>query len=175
MARSTISRRRLTDLQHAGAGVFVTINGTDGAGRKAANIVPVRAVFVDLDGAPFEPVLACPPPPHIAVESSPGRYHAYWLVRDLPLERFAPLQKAIAARFGGDPAIHDLPRVMRLPGFWHLKGEPFATRTLEQPPSELYPAEQVLAGFAPTDAKPAGSSTPYDDYEETRRADPRRS
>src|SRR5687767_2978121 len=48
--------RRLTTWQAGGAGVFVTVNATDGAGRKAENIVKVRAVFVDLDGSPLDPV-----------------------------------------------------------------------------------------------------------------------
>jgi len=39
-------------LNERGAGVFVTVNETDGKGRKGENIVRVRALFVDLDGAP---------------------------------------------------------------------------------------------------------------------------
>ncbi|WP_344019307.1 hypothetical protein, partial [Microlunatus capsulatus] len=46
----------LIRLQHQGAGVFVTVNRTDLKGRKATNIQEVRAAFVDLDGAPVEPV-----------------------------------------------------------------------------------------------------------------------
>ena len=34
----------LTDLQSRGAGVFITINATDGTGRKAENITRVRAL-----------------------------------------------------------------------------------------------------------------------------------
>jgi putative DNA primase/helicase len=119
---------RLAAWNAAGAGVFVTINATDGMGRKAANVVWVRALFCDLDGSPVEPVLQCCLRPHIVVESSPGRFHAYWRVTGLPLDRFAPVQKALAARFGGDPSVHDLSRVMRLPGFWHQKGAPSMSR-----------------------------------------------
>jgi hypothetical protein len=43
-------------LNREGAGVFVTVNETDLKGRTAKNITSVRAVFVDLDGAPLEPV-----------------------------------------------------------------------------------------------------------------------
>jgi len=39
-----------------GAGVFVTVNRTDGLGRRRQNIKQVRAIFLDLDGAPLEPV-----------------------------------------------------------------------------------------------------------------------
>jgi RepB DNA-primase from phage plasmid len=119
---------RLMAWQAAGAGVFCTIGETDGTGRRAQNIIRVRAVFVDLDGAPLQPVLAATPKPHIIIESSPGRFHAYWLVNDLPLDQFAPVQKSLAARFGGDPSVHDLSRVMRLPGFWHQKNAPFMSR-----------------------------------------------
>jgi len=61
-----------------GYGTYVTINQTDLRGRKTMNIVAVRALFVDLDGAPILPVLNCEVPPDIVVESSRGKYHAYW-------------------------------------------------------------------------------------------------
>jgi len=120
----------LTTLQQAGAGVFVTINETDGRGRKAANVTRIRACFVDLDGAPLDPVLACRLKPNMIVESSRGRFHAYWCVHDMVLDQFGPVQKAIAARFDGDPSVHDLPRVMRLPGFWHQKEQPFMSEVI---------------------------------------------
>jgi len=110
----------LSDMQRRGAGVFITINATDGVGRKAENITRVRALWLDLDGAPIEPVQEWETP-HIEVESSPGKWHAYWLVNDVTLDQFTPLQAALITKFNGDPSVKDLPRVMRLPGFWHLK------------------------------------------------------
>jgi putative DNA primase/helicase len=74
---------RLTAWSQSGAGVFVTVNETNGMGRKEENIVRARAVFVDLDGSPLQPVLACLLEPHIIVESSPGRWHAYGWSRTL--------------------------------------------------------------------------------------------
>jgi len=91
----------------------------------------VRAVFVDLDGAPLEPVLTCGLEPHIVCESSPGRFHAYWLCDDCPLDKFESVQRALARRFAGDGSVHDLPRVLRVPGFVHAKGEPFLSHVLE--------------------------------------------
>lgn len=111
----------LDALQEQRAGVFVTINGTDGKGRQARNVQRVRAVFVDLDGAPLAPILEAGLEPHIFVASSRARFHAYWLVDDCPLDQFKRVQLALARRFGGDPSVHDLPRVMRLPGFRHFK------------------------------------------------------
>ncbi len=121
----------LTRLQQQGAGVFIMVNQGDGQGRTAANVVKVRAHVLDLDGAPLEPVIKSDLPPHIVVESSPDKWHAYWLVEDCPLQEFKARQHALAARFNGDMAVCDLPRVMRLPGFWHQKGVPFQTRLVK--------------------------------------------
>lgn len=143
---------QLETLNCRGAGVFVMVNEGDGKGRKAANVQTVRALVVDLDDAPLAPVLDGPLRPHLVVQSSPERYHAYWLAGDLPLEHFTPLQKAIAARFKGDPSVIDLCRVMRLPGFWHRKAVPFRTRLLEahqHPPYTLAELEHAFGTEVP--------------------------
>ncbi|MBS0589505.1 MAG: primase C-terminal domain-containing protein [Proteobacteria bacterium] len=118
----------LARLNARGAGVFVMVNEGDGKGRAAANVQRVRALFVDLDGAPLQPVQAAALPAHCIIETSPHRWHAYWCVSDCTLEQFKPLQQALAARFDGDASICDLARVMRLPGFEHRKREPFTSR-----------------------------------------------
>ncbi len=125
----TIDQRanELTRLNNEGAGVFVMVNRGDAKGRKTENVLSVRAVFVDLDGSPLQPVKEAAVKPHIIVESSRGRYHAYWMVSDCALEDFTSVQKALAMRFQGDPSVCDLARVMRLPGFFHRKAEPFMT------------------------------------------------
>jgi RepB DNA-primase from phage plasmid len=87
-------------------------------------------VFVDLDGSTLQPVMACGLDPHIVVESSPGRFHAYWRVDALPLDQFGPVQRTIADRFNGDRTVTDLCRVMRLPGFPHRKAVPFMTKVI---------------------------------------------
>lgn len=148
---------RLQRVNTAGAGVFVTVNETDGKGRTAGNVVRVRALFVDLDGAPVEPVRDGPLVPHLIVESSPGRWHAYWIIAGCEKNDFRPLQQGLIARFGGDRACVDLPRVMRVPGFWHVKAEPFQTRIAEINESPAYEVDQVLEAFgwaSPADAVP---------------------
>jgi len=121
----------LAELNKAGAGVFITINAViPGKSRSTINIERVRAVFIDLDGAPLEPVLQFELAPNLIVESSPRRWHAYWLVSDCSLENFKDTQMALAEKFNGDKSVNDLPRVMRLPGFFHQKdpANPFMTR-----------------------------------------------
>ncbi|MEI4196442.1 phage/plasmid primase, P4 family, partial [Roseovarius sp. E0-M6] len=110
----------LAKLQEDGAGVFVTINETDGKGRGKRNIVCVRAQYIDLDGAKLEPVRDWLEP-DIICETSPGRWHVYWRVRDTPLEKFSAVQKRLIRAFDADSGVHDLSRVMRLPGFLHQK------------------------------------------------------
>jgi hypothetical protein len=121
----------LVELNERGAGIFFSVNETDGKGRQARNIVRVRAVFVDLDGAPLSFVLQAGLDPHCIVKSSPGRWHCYWRVSDCPLDDFKRVQMALARRFNGDTSVHDLPRVLRLPGFLHSKAEPFLSRLID--------------------------------------------
>lgn len=130
---------QLTALNNRGAGVFVMINEGDGVihpgcktCRTEKSVIRVRALFVDLDGAPLQPILEAVALPTLIVESSPERWHAYWSVSDACLEEFTNCQLALAKKFNGDPAIKDLPRVMRLPGFYHQKNEPFMTRIISR-------------------------------------------
>jgi hypothetical protein len=140
----------LARLNERGAGIFVTVNATDGNGRETTNIVRVRALFQDLDGSPLEPVTTDPdiPHPHIVVESSPSRWHTYQLVIGMEKKDFKATQKILIARYNSDKRVHDLPRVMRVPGFAHRKGEPFLTRIVSANGAAPYPAADLVAKLA---------------------------
>lgn len=125
----------LVSLNRQGAGIFVMINEGDGKTlpgsktcRTTKNVVRVRALFVDLDGSPVEPVMNSNPAPGIVVTSSPQRFHAYWPVDDVALDEFKPLQQKLARKFDADTSVCDLPRVLRVPGFYHQKSEPFMSQ-----------------------------------------------
>ncbi len=139
----------LAGLNARGAGVFFMVNAGDGKQRNTDCVQRVRALFLDLDGSPLEPVQAASLPPHSIVESSPDRWHAYWRVSDCPLERFKPMQQAMAAQFAGDVKVCDLPRVMRLPGFDHRKGVPFRTRLVTARDALAYTLAELIAAFGP--------------------------
>ena len=119
----------LTRLNNLGAGIFVTINETDLNGRTRENIVRVRYLFGDFDNG--VPLPEDGPQSYVTVQSSRTGRHAYWKANGVALDAFTPTQELIIKRFNGDPVVKDLSRVMRLPGFWHRKGEPFMTRILE--------------------------------------------
>lgn len=142
----------LPNINEQGAGVFLTINETDGKGRETKNITKVRAIYVDLDGAPVTPVLE--EMPHIVVESSPGKFHGYWLVKDFPLEAFKQTQQRLIKKFNGDKAVCDLPRVMRVPGYVHHKGEPFTTQIVFEHHGEPLTYAEVCEKFPPEPVKP---------------------
>lgn len=113
--------KTLAQLNLKGAGVFFTVNETDLKGRTTENIKKVRALFIDLDGSPLPNFKELKLFPNIIVKSSEGKYHCYWLVKDCPLESFSLYQQALATRFNSDPKVKDLPRVMRVAGFYHNK------------------------------------------------------
>ena len=150
---------RLSVLNRQGAGVFVTANETDLKGRAKGNIIRVRSLFVDHDTADPDRLQTLADkleqwPPSCIVESSPGKHHFYWWA-SLPLAEFADAQARMIAWHGSDPAVKDLPRVMRLPGFYHQKGEPFRVQMIHQS-GERYTAEQVREHLA---AIPSASIT----------------
>lgn len=140
------------------SGVYFTLNTINGK-RRSENVVAVNTLFLDLDGAPLDPVYeaarAGAPPPHAIIESSPDRFHCYWLVEDCSLEQFTPLQKALAQRFDGDPSVCDLPRLSRLPGFKHVKkqkggalSEPFMSRVIHaQQDTPAYKVDHLIQGL----------------------------
>lgn len=138
----------LSELNEQGAGIFVTVNETDGKGRKAANVTALRALFADADSGE----VTLPIPPSLTVNSARGP-HPYWLLEpDERLDRFTEAQQQIATALGTDPTVKDLSRVMRLPGFLHRKGEPKLV-TWEMGTGKRYTIGEVLAAF-PSAPKP---------------------
>lgn len=135
--------------QRKGSGVYVMVNEGDGKGRGVGNVRRVRAVFADFDGAPLSNLTTVHLQPHVLLESSPGRYHAYWRCDGLGLEGFPFVQATISNRLSSDPTVNDVCRVMRVPGFWHLKHEPFRSRILEWNTHAPFSSAEILAEFPP--------------------------
>jgi P4 family phage/plasmid primase-like protien len=103
-----------------GMGIFVSVNRTDGKGKKIENITDVRACIIDGDDIPLpdkfelEPSMQC--------SRSETRWHAYWLLKEgEDLNKWVKVQKALIAHYGTDRQIHNLDRVIRMPGFNNCK------------------------------------------------------
>lgn len=124
-------KRWLIAKANEGCGVYFTLNRCDGKGRRAANVVEYQVAGVDFDGEPLPQWQ--PLPFDIVVESSPGRYHGYFLLdkgTDLPL--WSDTQARLAEFYNADRKVFDPPRVFRLPGFYHQKSTPFRTKILNK-------------------------------------------
>ena len=141
--------------QSKGAAIAVTVAETDGRGRKNANMVRPRAVWIEADnGLPR----ALPLPPTITVETSPGRDHYIYLVRDLTWELWHGVQQTLIADYGSDPQAGGRNQVLRLPGTLHQKdpARPHLVRIVEELTSErIYTAAEIAAAFPPRPTSPS--------------------
>jgi len=141
----------LIELNERGAAIAVTMNETDLQGTKNDNIKRVRSIKLDLDGAPLDAVIADSFRPHIVVESSPDRFHCYYLVENFPLNEFVDAQKACAAKFDGDEQVALLNHRARLPGFFHMKSphQPFRVRITDYKVHSEFGADEIWGAFPP--------------------------
>jgi len=164
----------LVQLNNQGAGVFITVQRTDGTGRKKKNIVVIRSFFVEDDSGTGG--IALPIEPQITVESSPGKYHRYLLCRDVPLDEFESIQQRLVDDFGSDPCAKDRARVLRLPGFYHQKvnvkkgltGEPFMVRIANATSGDRYSFSEIVKALPPvhlSDPKLTVSNNLFSDIE----------
>ena len=155
--------RGLLDLYEQGAGAWVTINDTEGNGRKASAVTRVRAVWQEDDDG-FEGEF--PLEPSLVVETSPGHFHRYWLVSgDWPADEqgrkdFAGVMACMVAAYGSDKGAKDISRVLRVPGFLHRKNpaEPHMVRIVGGN-RRRYTRAQIMEAFPPPEktAAPRGN------------------
>ena len=106
--------------QQSGCGVYITINETDGSGRRENNITQCRACFIDIDNQllPSRWMVE----PSAVVQRNPNYAHVYWLIEPTDdFEKWQHTQYQLAVYYGVKDRLFDLPRVMRAPGFKHLK------------------------------------------------------
>jgi len=110
--------------QSDGYCIFIVVNE---GGNEPADIEKVRALFIDGDYLPRPDTWEWHVEPDFITHRGPHNWHAYWLVDDLPPEKFENAQRRLIEHYRSDKAVHDLPRVMRLAGTLHLK-DPLHTR-----------------------------------------------
>lgn len=130
----------LWEANRTGVSIFLTINTTDGKGRKTENITGLRALFVDIDDPGVHAVVDAT----MTVWSGHG-WHAYWTLQEgEPLDAFTAAQKHLIRFYGSDKAVCDLPRAMRVPGFLNPK-EPVAPVRLTMQTDTRWTIADVLA------------------------------
>ncbi len=129
--------RLLSYMQSLGAGAFFVVNKLDGVGQRQANVTAIRALYVDADSRPeverlsaFITTTGLTPTALVAsggIHDGVEKLQAYWRVSGCPVAEFTRAQLTLISRIDTDAAVQDASRVMRVPGFWHQKGEPRQT------------------------------------------------
>jgi putative DNA primase/helicase len=142
----------LCRLNRLGAGIFVTVNATKLKGRRIKeNIAHTRGIWSDNDGG--RPASDYPLAPSLMVQSSPGKSQDYWLFANgetLSPDFHGAVMERMIEDYGADKDAKDLVRVLRLPGFHHLKNpnQPFQVRIIEAS-GKRYTRAEILRAFPP--------------------------
>lgn len=151
--RCTVDEARAWNTPERGFGIFATVNDFGDAPRRKDNLVAICAWAVDMDdgtkGEMHRKLLASPLVPSIIVETKRG-YQAQWLAAPgakrehwnaIVLERLVP-------HFGADKNARDLCRILRMPGYLHLKdpSDPFPVR-LAWKHQVAYTERQIAEAF----------------------------
>jgi hypothetical protein len=128
-----IARSEAATWNAQGNGVFATINEFDGA-RRIENLRRICTWAVDLDEGDKEQQLrrieSTPLIPSRIVETKNG-YHVHWHAEDGTAKRWNEIVlDRLVPWFGADKNARDIARILRVPGYWHLKDPeaPFMVR-----------------------------------------------
>lgn len=168
-------QRWLRYLNAGGYDLYVSMN-TFQPGRRSrteANLRDVRHIYLDFDGGGAEALAALRarpdlPPPSYVVHSSPGKFQTIWNVQGFAPQAAKTLLKHLAYTLGADAAVHDLSRVLRLPGFRNYKYRPAPFVRLEAGASPAsytptdFPTPQAVPSRMKTDrsrVKPSGRAS----------------
>lgn len=141
-------------LNEQGAGIFTTVNRCIGQ-RSKDNVTNIRSVHADVDNARDQQrkvLTESLPPSIIVISSDPTKLHLYWLLNqaaEKEKEAVGQLNRLLAYDYGADKAATDVARILRLPGFKHMK-----YRHLGQTPvvtasynNRIYSLAEVQAAF----------------------------
>ena len=115
----------LEQLNASGAGIFFCVNQCQGK-RKKENVTRVRCVHADFDSAIQSQIDAVRQKlrPSIEVHTSgTTKHHFYWALDtadDIDVPTAEAMNRALVD-LGADPAATDTSRLLRLPGFLHMK------------------------------------------------------
>lgn len=182
--RCGLSEAREWNTPERGFGVFQTVNDFGDGPRRKDHLKRIRAWAVDMDEGTKAEMHAklhtSPLVPSMIVETKRG-YQAYWCARDGQADHWnAIVLERLVAHYGADRNARDLCRILRVPGFLHLKdpADPFRVRLvwqqqvsyLERQLAEAFPwvcatahhvaqerTEAVAGGAGAGDSKTPGS------------------
>ena len=153
---------KLQAINDRGAGIFVARNQCTGS-RNIANVTRVRGVHADMDDvtdAQLASVYDALHPSIVVQSSEPQRCQLYWQLaadESLGKEETKAINQCLAMRHGADKAAVDVARLLRLPGFKHMKYRadgktPTVVATYY---GHTYTADQIRLAFPPLPSTPS--------------------
>jgi hypothetical protein len=120
-------------------------------------IVEIPGLWVDLDGAPLEPVKRSKWTYSAVIETSLGRFHVYWKFRTpvlvTEIDKVRDILKRLQDLFKADPQAAEPARVLRVPGTFNFNRDEFLV-------SEVYRNEDALVSLEDFDDLPQVSERP---------------
>jgi putative DNA primase/helicase len=117
---------QLKERNDRGAGIFITRNECNGQ-RSEGNVLRIRGPHADFDEATAAQITDAYnvlQPSIVVITSDSSKQHAYWQLIEgevLNSEETKSINRALVAKFGADPAAVDTSRLLRIPGFRHMK------------------------------------------------------
>lgn len=138
------------------AGVFFSINSMNPWERDKKNVTKVNAWACEVDDLSKEDqmklISVAPLAPSLIIESNKS-YHMYWFAKDWEIDNWTRVCWWIRNFFWGDPAIaSDISRVLRVPGYYHMKdsANPFMCDIVDGN-WEYYTEEAMLKAYPDTE------------------------
>lgn len=117
------------------------------------DIVGITAIFIDIDreeaveGENVRRLKVAPLAPSFIIQTSdPHRLQAYWCVDRIEVAESRLITLQMIEKFGADRACTNPAHLMRLPSFFHLKGEPKPCRTIYDSGAR-YAREDFIGAF----------------------------
>jgi hypothetical protein len=136
-------------LNTRGFGIFHVVNEYEGR-RVVENLRRINYWYADLDSGTKEEQLeriGKHLKPSRVVETAKG-HHVYWRAVDATLGNWNRIVRGgIVPALAADPKASDPLRLLRAPGYYHHKGQPFLVRTLCDEPELAYSEAQMLEAF----------------------------
>jgi len=151
-------------LNENGYCIFFAVNSMHNNKRDNKNTKAIRSIWVDDDKPRRNPRKKWPLPPSIIVKTSAHvvgkttkfKHQYYWLTNTKEFDEFELVMQTMIDKHGNDKGVRDLARVLRLPGFNHMKdkenpfrveaiGGSFKTHSWEKIKIAFPPAKHVVS------------------------------
>lgn len=169
--KKSLNEKDLIGAKSKTYGVFFTPNGHGDIKnpkgtllRHDGNVTRLNACFADFDHGSKERQLSIiesmPVPYSLLIESKRG-FHAYWMLSAPSAPPSAPqpfepetlslwrrVQTTIATKYGADKNCSNPSRLMRMPGSYHVKGDPYLVE-IRQANDKIYTLSELEIAFPP--------------------------